>query len=203
MECSVSLSITCIFVPFLFWTFWIFYNDLVFPRVRFFMNGFREEPLRRPCSILIFLFSRSWLLRKMQIGLRRNAPRKMSGSSLNLNYFVLILRWMCIAVGTSSPPCLRIHLVTNHLKHKNKLPDAEETADCEKGSDKDSFLLIAIRRHWRWWGEVEGRALWSINAGLRTRVCKLTISNCTLSDWQLGLCRNRGGRTFLKLQLKL
>lgn len=81
------------------------------------MNGFRKEPLRRPCTILILLFSRNWLLMKMQIGLKRNAPRKMSAPSLNLNYFVLILRWMCTAVGTNALPCLEMHLVTNHLKH--------------------------------------------------------------------------------------
>lgn len=117
MECSVSLSVTFIFVPFLFWTFWILYDVLVFQWVSFFMNGFRKGPLRVPCTILILLFSRNWLLMKMQIGLKQNAPRKMSASSLNLNYFVLILRWMCTAVGTSSLPRLQIHLVTNHLKH--------------------------------------------------------------------------------------
>lgn len=104
MEGSVSLSITCRFVPFLFWTFWILYNVLVFPWVSFFLNGFRKEPLRRPCTILILLFSRSWLLMKMQIGLKQNAPRKTSASSLHLNYFVLILSWMCTDVRTSSLP---------------------------------------------------------------------------------------------------
>lgn len=67
----------------------------------FFLEWIQKEPLRRPCTVLILLFRRNWLLRKVQIGLKQNAPRKMSASSLNLNYFVLILRWMCTALGTS------------------------------------------------------------------------------------------------------
>jgi len=121
----------------------------------------------------------------VQIKLKQNAPRKMSASPLNLNYFVLITRWMSTIVRTGASPCLDIGLWKIVIyRTPYKMIDICKKIQIWKGcSGKKSFPPNICHNAMKITSRNGGKRFMKYNICLTVIGCKLVINKLSLSDW--------------------